>query len=346
MKNWHSTFGCRGSCRKNGLFRSQLRSPAGRPPSDQYDDLTRNRFERNLYAPVHKMANSFGIAQSTLCRRSTQELGTKSFHLRWMAHQLCTHECRSMSGKIRTFETTSWNSTMNRIKYFSLNCDWRRVLVWFFIFTGNDVVYRQRWSRRSDRLWYWHSEHDGYYLLGTWWISRHWVPLWCIPFWQSVLLWSDFSDMHIKRKYAMLSRQLQIFAAIDLHGRRQSWYQSGIDTKTGMPWLWTNASPSVFRQIGPSDFLLFRRLQTRLVDRQCEIEDYLLAPLKGVTQSKCRPVRIPGFKEWIEPLQTDVRRNGDSAYSRAFFLDARIFRHFILSSLDGYGKASTSNPLD
>jgi hypothetical protein len=91
---------------------------------------------------------------------------------------------------------------------------------------------------------------------------------------------------------------------------------------------------------------LFRRLQTRLVDRQCEIEDYLLAPLKGVTQSKCRPVRIPGFKEWIEPLQTNVRRNGDSAYSRAFFLDARIFRHFILSSLDGYGRASTSKPLD
>jgi hypothetical protein len=84
-------------------------------------------------------------------------MGASSTECRW----------RSMSGKNRTFEMTSYNSTTSWIKQFSLSCDRIWVLVLLFIFTGNDIVFRERWSRRSDRSQDWLTGNNGHYLLGV-----------------------------------------------------------------------------------------------------------------------------------------------------------------------------------
>jgi hypothetical protein len=53
-------------------------------PDIQYDDLIHGKLERDGYAVVRRIASSLGIAPSSVWRRSTQELGMKSFRFRWV----------------------------------------------------------------------------------------------------------------------------------------------------------------------------------------------------------------------------------------------------------------------
>jgi len=63
----------------------------------------------------------------------------------------------------------------------------------------------------------------------------------------------------------------------------------------------------------------------RLVARTSETENDELAPMKDVAISMSGDARITVFKEWIERLQTYVRRNGDYVHYRTFFFLAREY---------------------
>jgi hypothetical protein len=68
-----------------------------------------------------------------------------------------------------------------------------------------------------------------------------------------------------------------------------------------------------------SDFFLFEYIKNRLIDRQYETENKLLAQVKNVAQSISCDVRIKVFKEWIERLQIYIRKMETMASKRHFY---------------------------
>jgi hypothetical protein len=67
-----------------------------------------------------------------------------------------------------------------------------------------------------------------------------------------------------------------------------------------------------------SDLALFERNRNRLVGRTSETEDDELVQMKDVAISMTGDTRITVFKEWIERIQTYVRRKEDDVYYRTF----------------------------
>jgi hypothetical protein len=129
--------------------------------------------------------------------------------------------CRSMLCRSRTFETIAYNPAANNTKYFSLNCDRRRVLISRFIFTGNNVMFRERWSRWPDRPQDRLSENNNRYY------QMHII---------STVITSTMLFSQTEPKHAMISHQVQIFAMIDSymsHRQSQSSHRLIFLAKTG-----------------------------------------------------------------------------------------------------------------
>jgi hypothetical protein len=119
-----------------------------------------------------KTVYSFHIAPSTMWWRLAQELGMKSVHLRCMPHEMDAAADQSrvqvdFSKRIITIPELAEQSNCHAIvMQLSHNCCKRRVLVLLFIFTANDMLFWDRWNRRSDRSQDQLSENNTDYLLG------------------------------------------------------------------------------------------------------------------------------------------------------------------------------------
>jgi hypothetical protein len=128
--------------------------------------LTRSRFERDPHTTMQKITQTYsyslGIVSSTVWRKSSQELEMKSFHLRrisinWMPFSIAQDSKSNFRNNFLQF--CNWEK-QNKTKEFSLNCDKLWVQILLFIFTGNAVVFREKWTRWLDRSQDWFSVNN------------------------------------------------------------------------------------------------------------------------------------------------------------------------------------------